>query len=145
MVNNDSNAFTLNWVLPITIASADMLITETLKLTDLATHSLISGRCITFELTGDDAVFQPSDNSDNNTRCDSSEKSKKCSHCTDILGRVYSVINPIKNINNLVTINAYLTDNPSVKAQPLTLMITSKRKVKALEVTPKHSQQHINV
>jgi len=145
VVNHESNNYKLDWVSPVTISSVELLITETLKLTNLVSHALVPGQCITVELTGDNAVFQSSESSDSNAHCDSAENPKRWSHRTDILGRTYPVIKSLENIDSEVTLSAYLTDNPAVKAQPLTLTMTSVRKVKAVKVTPKHSRQHVNV
>jgi len=142
MTNIATRAYQLNWVSPVTEAKANIPIVETLKLTDGST--LISGKCITFELAGDNAEFQPSDDSDSNAHCDSSENPKKWSHRTDTLGRAYPVIKPLKDIDSTVIINAYLTDNPTIKAPPLMLTLTSSITIQSIVVKPPTAQQLVN-
>lgn len=106
----DSEGLNLDWVNPVTQAPADQTLKETVKVTRSGT--LIPAVSVTCVLDGSAVVFK-------NTR------TNMWTGNTNVLGRLSLEIISLSGADTHFTINAQLTDNPSVQAPPLSVRFTS--------------------
>ncbi|MGV3346362.1 Ig-like domain-containing protein [Enterobacteriaceae bacterium LUAb1] len=122
------NEYTLSWVHPVTQTATDLTLSETLKLTDNNSNELTESIKITCTIT------------DNPNVIFTASQSQTLSGETNIMGRLPFSVQCLGEDPQRFTLNAYLTDDPSVSALPLPANFW----VASIALQPKSAQVLVN-